>query len=91
MTAFNKNIILAVIPLALAAIGYLFNASITTYERIGIIEQKLSILVDMDNRIIPSPDNAISRNEIKMELLKEIYALEKRIYLLEDVRERANK
>lgn len=91
MTSFGKNIILAVIPLALVALGYLFNASLAMHDRVSVVEQKMSILVDMDNKIIPSPDNAIARNEIKLELLKEIYTLEKRIYLLEDVRERNEK
>jgi|DEB0MinimDraft_3_1074331.scaffolds.fasta_scaffold83431_3 hypothetical protein len=85
MTAFSKNLLLALIPLALAAVGYLFQASIAMHDRLSVIEQKMSILVDMDNRIIPSPDNAIARNQIKMELQDDLHDLDKRLSLLEAV------
>jgi len=85
MTAFSKNLLLALIPLALAAVGYLFQASIAMHDKLSVMEQKMSILVDMDNKIIPSPDNAIARNQIRMELQDDLHDLDKRLSLLEAI------
>ena len=76
---FLRNIAVAIIPLLLAALGYLFTNALTLHDKVRVLEQKMSILIDMDNKIIPSPGNAIARLELKEQLLKEESRLEKYI------------
>jgi len=47
------------------------------------LEQKMSILVDMDNQIIPSPNNAIQRMKLKEEVFQSQLELDKRLSILE--------
>ena len=80
---FLRNIAVAIIPLLLAALGYLFTNALTLHDKVRVLEQKMSILIDMDNKIIPSPGNAIARLELKEQLLKEKNEIDKRIHILE--------
>ena len=80
---FLRNIAVAIIPLLLAALGYLFTTALTLHDKVRVLEQKMSILIDMDNKIIPSPGNAIARLELKEQLLKEKNEIDKRIHILE--------
>lgn len=54
-----KNLSIALIPVFLTVIGYLFNASLELSHKVNRLEQKMFILVDMDNQIIPSSNNAL--------------------------------
>ena len=80
---FLRNIAVAIIPLLLAALGYLFTNALTLHDKVRVLEQKMSILIDMDNKIIPSPGNAIARLELKEQLLIEKNEIDKRIHILE--------
>ena len=55
------KLITAAIPLLLALLGYLFTSLLSIHDSVNILNQKMSILVNMDNQIIPSPDNVIER------------------------------
>ena len=64
-----KTVAIGLLPVLLSIIGYLFQESMTLKDKIAILEQKMSILVDMDNQIIPSPNNSIERLKLKEEML----------------------
>jgi len=83
MSEFAKKISLAIFPLMMATIGYLFNALLDIHDRVNRLDQKMSILVDLDNKIIPSPDNAIARMEIKDSVMNVVNGLDKRIAIIE--------
>jgi hypothetical protein len=78
-----QKIILALLPLALAAMGYLFTSMVEVRDETRTLTQKMSILIDMDNRIIPSPDNAIARLALREEMLAIKSELEQRIGIIE--------
>lgn len=75
--------ILALLPLALAAMGYLFSSMVEVRDQTRELSQKMSILIDMDNKIIPSPDNAIARLALREEMLLIRSELEKKIGIIE--------
>jgi len=52
-------------------------------DRIATLEQKMSILVDMDNQIIPSPSNSIERLKLKEEMINATTQLDKRLSIME--------
>jgi len=83
MPEFAKKLTIAIVPLLLATIGYLFSALLNIHDRVNHLDQKMSILVDLDNKIIPSPDNAIARMQIKDSVMKEVNGLDKRIAIIE--------
>lgn len=78
-----KNLSIALIPVFLTIIGYLFNASMELNQKVDRLEQKMSILVDMDNQIIPSPNNSIERLKLKEEMLHTTTQLDKRLSIME--------
>ena len=78
-----KTIAIGLLPVLLSIIGYLFQESMTLKDKIAILEQKMSILVDMDNQIIPSPNNSIERLKLKEEMLHTTTQLDKRLSIME--------
>ena len=77
------KLITAAIPLLLALLGYLFTSLLSIHDSVNILNQKLSILVNMDNQIIPSPDNVIERQKIKEDIMTELLKLDKRLSIVE--------
>lgn len=78
-----KTIAIGLLPVLLSIIGYLFQESMTLKDRVATLEQKMSILVDMDNQIIPSPSNSIERLKLKEEMINASTALDKRLSIME--------
>ena len=78
-----KTIAIGLLPVLLSIIGYLFQESMTLKSKISTLEQKMSILVDMDNQIIPSPNNSIERLKLKEEMLQKNVELDKRLSIIE--------
>lgn len=78
-----QKVILALLPLSLAAMGYLFTSMVEVRDETRTLSQKMSILIDMDNKIIPSPDNAIARLTLREEMLNIKSELEKKIGIIE--------
>jgi hypothetical protein len=64
-------------------LGYLFTSLLTIHDSVNILNQKMSILVNMDNQIIPSPDNVIERQKIKEDIMKELLKIDKRLSIVE--------
>jgi hypothetical protein len=77
------KLITAAIPLLLALLGYLFTSLLSIHDSVNILNQKMSILVNMDNQIIPSPDNVIERQRIKEDIMTELLKLDKRLSIVE--------
>jgi len=77
------KLITASIPLLLALLGYLFTSLLSIHDSVNILNQKMSILVNMDNQIIPSPDNVIERQKIKEDIMTELLKLDKRLSIVE--------
>ena len=78
-----KTIAIGLLPVLLSIIGYLFQESMTLKSKISTLEQKMSILVDIDNQIIPSPNNSIERLKLKEEMLQKNVELDKRLSIIE--------
>ena len=78
-----KTVAIGMLPVLLSIIGYLFQESMTLKDRVATLEQKMSILVDMDNQIIPSPSNSIERLKLKEEMINASTALDKRLSIME--------
>jgi ABC-type phosphate transport system auxiliary subunit len=78
-----KTVAIGLLPVLLSIIGYLFQESMTLKSKISTLEQKMSILVDMDNQIIPSPSNSIERLRLKEEMLQKNVDLDKRLSIIE--------
>lgn len=78
-----KTVAIGLLPVLLSIIGYLFQESMTLKDRVATLEQKMSILVDMDNQIIPSPSNSIERLKLKEEMINASTALDKRLSIME--------
>jgi len=78
-----KTIAIGLLPVLLSIIGYLFQESMTLKSKISTLEQKMSILVDLDNQIIPSPNNSIERLKLKEEMLQKNVELDKRLSIIE--------
>lgn len=78
-----KTIAIGLLPVLLSIIGYLFQESMTLKSKISTLEQKMSILVDIDNQIIPSPNNSIERLKLKEEMFQKNVELDKRLSIIE--------
>lgn len=78
-----KTIAIGLLPVLLSIIGYLFQESMTLKSKISTLEQKMAILVDIDNQIIPSPNNSIERLKLKEEMFQKNVELDKRLSIIE--------
>ena len=83
MSDLLKKVFTAIAPLLLAALGFLYSTMMEVRDEVAVLHQKMSILVDMDNKIIPSPENAIARMQIKDDVMQSIYELDKRLSVIE--------
>lgn len=78
-----KTVAIGLLPVLLSIIGYLFQESMTLKSKISTLEQKMAILVDIDNQIIPSPNNSIERLKLKEEMFQKNVELDKRLSIIE--------
>ena len=78
-----KTIGIGLLPVLLSIIGYLFQETMTLKSKVSTLEQKMSILVDIDNQIIPSPNNSIERLKLKEEMFQKNVELDKRLSIIE--------
>lgn len=83
MSDLLKKVFTAIAPLLVAALGFLYSTMMEVRDEVAVLHQKMSILVDMDNKIIPSPENAIARMQIKDDVMQSIYELDKRLSVIE--------
>lgn len=79
-----QGILTAVAPVLIAAVGYLMTALNEQENRLYLIESRMMQLVTPDGAIVPSPDNAIARQNLREQMMHIIHDLQVRISLLEN-------
>jgi len=79
-----QGILTAVAPVLIAAVGYLMTALNEQENRLYMIESRMMQLVTPDGSIVPSPDNAIARQNLREQMMNIIHDLQVRISLLEN-------
>ena len=81
---FNVNSILATTaPLLFAAVVYLLMSLNELENRLYQVESRMMQLVTPDGQIVPSPNNAIARQQLRENLMHIIHDLQVRLSLLE--------
>jgi hypothetical protein len=79
-----QGILTAIAPVLIAAVGYLMTALNEQENRLYLIESRMMQLVTPDGAIVPSPDNAIARQNLREQMMHIIHDLQVRISLLEN-------
>jgi hypothetical protein len=79
-----QSVLTAVAPVLIAAVGYLITALNEQENRLYLIESRMMQLVTSDGSIVPSPDNAIARQQLREQLMHIIHDLQVRTSLLEN-------
>ena len=79
-----QGVLTAVAPVLIAAVGYLMTALNEQENRLYLIESRMMQLVTPDGAIVPSPDNAIARQNLREQMMNLIHDLQVRISLLEN-------
>jgi hypothetical protein len=79
-----QGVLTAVAPVLIAAVGYLMTALNEQENRLYLIESRMMQLVTPDGSIVPSPDNAIARQNLREQMMHIIHDLQVRISLLEN-------
>ena len=79
-----QGILTAIAPVLIAAVGYLMTALNEQENRMYLIESRMMQLVTPDGAIVPSPDNAIARQNLREQMMHIIHDLQVRISLLEN-------
>jgi|TARA_S200002703_G_scaffold22131_1_gene18820 hypothetical protein len=79
-----QGVLTAVAPVLIAAVGYLMTALNEQENRLYLIESRMMQLVTPDGAIVPSPDNAIARQNLREQMMHIIHDLQVRISLLEN-------
>ena len=79
-----QGVLTAVAPVLIAAVGYLMTALNEQENRLYLIESRMMQLVTPDGAIVPSPDNAIARQNLREQMMHISHELQVRISLLEN-------
>jgi hypothetical protein len=78
-----SKILASLLPVLLAAIGWLISSINEQDRRIYELQGQMMLLVSPDGSIIPSPENALSRQKLREELMEHLHDLKVRVTLLE--------
>ena len=78
-----QGIIGALAPVVFAAVGYLIVSINDIENRMYKTESRMMQLVTPEGQIVPSPDNAIARQQLREQMLNIIHDMQVRIKLLE--------
>ena len=74
------------IPLVLAAMWWVIQSIGEVQQDIQSIRGNMMMLIDPNGQIIPSPDNALARQQLRENLIEYIHDLQVRVKLLEEHR-----
>jgi hypothetical protein len=74
----------SMLPVLLAAIGWLISSINDQDRRIQSLQGQMMLLVAPDGQIIPSPDNALARQKLREEMMEHLHDLKVRTTLLEE-------
>jgi hypothetical protein len=78
-----SKILASLTPLLLAAMWWVISSVNDIHQDITEIRGNMMMLIDPNGQIIPSPDNAIARQELKEDIVTRIHDLQVRLKLLE--------
>lgn len=79
-----QAIITSLIPVLLAAIGFLITSINGIENRMYQVESKMMQLISPDNQVVPSPENAFQRQVIREEFMMKHMETLSRLKLLEE-------
>ena len=74
----------SMIPLVLAAMWWVISSVGNLDKQIQGIKGHMMMLIDPQGQIIPSPDNALARQQLRENLIEYIHDLQVRVKLLEE-------
>jgi hypothetical protein len=83
-----SKIIASLLPVLLAAIGWLISSINDQDRRIYELQGQMMQLITPSGEIIPSPGNAFARVELRDELMEYIHDMKVRVTLLEKAAEK---
>ena len=79
-----QAIITSLIPVLLAAIGFLITSINGIENRMYQVESKMMQLISPDGQVVPSPENAFQRQVIREEFMMKYMEALSRLTLLEE-------
>jgi hypothetical protein len=74
----------SMIPLVLAAMWWVISSVGDLEKEILELRGNMMMLIDPNGQIIPSPDNALARQQLRENLIEFIHDLQVRVKLLEE-------
>jgi hypothetical protein len=77
------TIVVSMIPLFLGSLWWFVESINNTQKDIQSLRSNMMMLVDPNGQIIPSPNNAISRQKLREDLMSYIHDMQVRLKLLE--------
>jgi hypothetical protein len=80
---FNK-VLTSMIPLVLAAMWWVISSVNDLDKEIQGVKGNMMMLIDPNGQIIPSPDNALARQQLREGIVEYIHDLQVRVKLLEE-------
>ena len=84
MNVNSQAVLTALAPVMFAAVGYLTMHLNDLENRMYKSESRMMQLVTPEGQIVPSPDNAIARQNLREQMMNIIHDLQVRISLLEN-------
>jgi len=78
-----SKILASLTPVLLASMWWIISSVNAIHQDITEIRGNMMMLIDPNGQIIPSPDNAIARQELKEDIVTRIHDLQVRLKLLE--------
>ena len=84
MNVNTQAVLTALAPVMFAAVGYLIMNLNDLENRMYKTESRMMQLVTPEGQIVPSPDNAIARQNLREQMMNIIHDLQVRISLLEN-------
>ena len=79
-----SKILTSLIPLVLAAMWWVISNVNDVRNEVSGIRANMMMLIDPQGQIIPSPDNALARQQLRENLIEYIHDLQVRVKLLEE-------
>jgi len=79
-----SKILTSLIPLVLAAMWWVISNVNDVRNEVSGIKANMMMLIDPQGQIIPSPDNALARQQLRENLIEYIHDLQVRVKLLEE-------
>jgi hypothetical protein len=79
-----QKVATSMIPLVLAAMWWVIQSIGLVQQDIQALRGNMMMLIDPNGQIIPSPDNALARQQLRENLIEYIHDLQVRVKLLEE-------